>query len=215
MAVLHSAFAFHAAADLRAITARCSTAGDLDPALLQQQARNVAEHAGGAGKAILDALRFDPEWLDDSETPDDSWRVLIALAEFLQPVPSLSRNLRSGFAVLEATLPLSGWDAISIRDLLRGRPLGPLLASAGLPHDPLPSYAGWLEQARVALLQSRLAAVPEQLPDIPVEVRQRLSGVVAHAGQDLGVLYAQSLGDARAMLAACVERYADLFLILD
>ncbi|GFZ97291.1 hypothetical protein [Dyella caseinilytica] len=215
MTVLHSAFVFHAAADLGEIATRCHSAGEFEPALLSALARNTVAQAGHTQKALLASLRFDPEWLDEVETPDPSYRVLIVLTDFLQPVPSLSRSVRSGFAVLEAILPLFGWDRASMKELLHGQPIEALLKSTKLPYEAAPYYAGWIPKAHVALLQSRLAAVPDRVPDVPAQVQDALSGTIAYEGRDARTLFSESLADARAMLAAARERDADLFLILD
>jgi hypothetical protein len=109
MAIIHRAYtvdaeAFHACLDHQLVKD-----GQLREDALLRLAARIVQDATEQTLQTLDSFRFDPEWLDtsDEEVSHITDWYIIALAEALVPVPSLSNRLLVSHNVLKQFLPWS------------------------------------------------------------------------------------------------------------
>jgi hypothetical protein len=219
MAVVHRAFTFSPKPFHRRVSEAIAAGQELDLHALHQMAQAALHRATSETWQALEAMRFEPRWLDVSE-PDVShsteWYALL-LAQQLTPAPALSRDGFAAFVILRQALPALEWDRGDIHALILGDPLQTLLASAGdsrftSEFAGIDQYGGWLSQARLRHMSSKLQSAQASAAATAPQVTSLLEEIgVFSPAESLRV----ALTMAHEMVQTALDREQALFLVLD
>ncbi len=117
----------------RSLEAKILDHGRLRLDILKDTVTKIVAYASPAvGEALRD-MRYDDEWLDNSDpevSVTDCW-YMIALAEMLSPTVSLNPLQTGAQQVLAYALPRAGWTVPEIELLFYGKALHTLVESSG------------------------------------------------------------------------------------
>jgi hypothetical protein len=185
-------------------------------------AREAVHDASEQVRRTLEAFRFDPEWLDISGEEVShviDWYIIV-LAEVLEPAPSLSHRLRVSHNVLTLVLPMVGWSAETIRELVLGHPMSTFVATSGEPvfiHDfaGVDQYGGWLPPPRIRELAERLAFCERFFVDPAPEARDEITWLAELLHEEPEGVLRKAHADAQEMLQTGIARRLPLVLVLD
>jgi hypothetical protein len=222
MTIRHSAFTFDAPAFVDRLRARCAASSTFEPAGLEAWARAVVDEASAARLAILEILRFDPEWLrpPSGEPPDARNLVLIVLGECLEPAPSLSRSHLHGYLILQTALTALHWPAPTVKSLVCGEPLDTLFTDCGIiglaqEIAGFPWYVGWTGRSRAGGQHDELGKIATAIHAAPADLLTKTAEAIHAPESPAQQMLSECLADAVDMLDAASAGNRDLLLVLD
>lgn len=184
--------------------------------LLHDWAREIATHPSDVTRDALEYVRFDKDgWLDKDDSNLDRW-YLITLASVLLPAPHLRIPSCN---TMEGVLPLVGWKAEQVRQLIYGKDLSMLPELYGdkllhLKFMNLKQHGGWLDIADVHSLLTKLDDVEEYFSYPTLETTEVIREYAGFVGVDPITLLKPAYSEARNMLQAAIDRGHALFLSL-
>jgi hypothetical protein len=216
MAVLHRAFRFDPESFRELLRQHAAPRDRLDAAALSVLGARAIAPGASTPASALEAIRYDPEWLEDPAglSPSQAW--VLALVQTLAPVHNLSHRHQASWRVLKQGLPACGWTPEEVELLLQGEPLSRFMASehwwSSAPRE-LDQYGGWLSPRHIAELSRRLESTGLSRPGspaIPVIAR-----IATQWSQPPELLLAAAAEDAGDMLRAAADGRSALYMVLD
>jgi hypothetical protein len=127
--------------------------------VLKHLAEMVVKDASPQLKKTLEYLRFDEEWLEESnnEISHEHEKFIIVLSQYLVQIPSLSNRTPASFLILEKLLFSIGWEEKKIWLLIRGNYLQNLLEYAQekvftTEFIGVDQFGGWLNNQEIRTL---------------------------------------------------------------
>ncbi|RPJ26713.1 MAG: hypothetical protein EHM33_10595 [Chloroflexi bacterium] len=182
--------------------------------LLHEWAVKIANHPSNVTRDMLRYIRYDEaDWLDADSSNLDLW-YLIVLASVVLEAPHLSIP---SYNAIKNVLPLVGWDASDIEQLIYGKDLGMLPELYGhksLQFKNLRQHGGWLDLSDAHSLLAKLDAVAEKFSNPPRDVIAAIKEYADFWGGDPNTLLKPAYREARSMLQVAIEREHALFVSL-
>lgn len=175
-------------------------------------------------RKILDNLRFDKEWLNTSDpeiSKTDKW-YMVALAEALRPIPSLSNRTQFSYIVLRRILPISGWSSNEIQVLTQGQFLHTMLENLGIElfirnFLGIDQFGGWVSFENAKSFLSKLEDTKQFFSDqiFYTEALKAIEEMASFYNKPSEELFKNSLNDALDMLKEAVFRKHSIFMFID
>jgi hypothetical protein len=190
----------------------------VDHKKLQIIAQEIVPQADEELLTILSNFRYGKRALQELDQGYSADWYIIYIATFFQTAPSLSNN-RKGFShfVLEAILPLLGWEKVDVKSLIHGKPVEDLMKKTNfsLLAENLDLESFCLGKDDITDLKAKLIVTRDQFvrdEKITYVLSKLIFGGLSN---DLDELAENAFNDGIDMLSA-IEKHGDtLFLFRD